>query len=156
MTFPVLNRFIRPICVVKSLISKRRFRNRKLKYAIQNSPCSGSGGDFSFRFPARHRFGGMVQKSISEKSISFSISSSVGNGIMPRSSYIKGKVLGEGTWGIVYEATRKTDNLAVAIKRIKSRPGDRSGVNFSGLREIKYLKELRHKNIIQVSHLPLS
>ena len=33
--------------------------------------------------------------------------------------YLRGAALGEGTWGSVYEAKRKSDGLKVAIKRIK-------------------------------------
>jgi cyclin-dependent kinase 7 len=61
-----------------------------------------------------------------------------------------GKFLGEGTWGSVYEASRRSDGLRVAIKRIK--PGDpKLGMNFTALREIKYLRELRHTNVVDVS-----
>jgi len=35
------------------------------------------------------------------------------------SSYRLEKVLGEGTWGLVYEAFRENDNTKVAIKRSK-------------------------------------
>ena len=38
---------------------------------------------------------------------------------MSSDKYIRGRNLGEGTWGIVYEATRKIDGLRVAIKRMK-------------------------------------
>ena len=63
--------------------------------------------------------------------------------------YMRGAALGEGTWGHVYEATRKLDNLKVAIKRIK--PTDAHlGVNFTALREIKYLQEFRHENVVNV------
>jgi cyclin-dependent kinase 7 len=69
-------------------------------------------------------------------------------------------VLGEGSWGVVYLASRamapglKEDSTAphmVAIKRIKPSPVPKEGVNFTALREIKYLRELRHENIIDVS-----
>jgi cyclin-dependent kinase 7 len=66
--------------------------------------------------------------------------------------YVKGRSLGEGTWGRVYEATRKKDNVVVAIKRIKQiTEGRNDGVSFSALREVKYLREIRHRNIIEVS-----
>ncbi len=35
------------------------------------------------------------------------------------SSYRLEKILGEGTWGLVYEAFREFDNTKVAIKRSK-------------------------------------
>lgn len=70
---------------------------------------------------------------------------------MPSEDYVKGRTLGEGTWGRVYEANRKSDNLIVAVKRIKQiLEGRNDGVSFSALREVKYLRELRHRNIIEV------
>lgn len=75
---------------------------------------------------------------------------------MPSEDYVKGRTLGEGTWGRVYEANRKSDNLIVAVKRIKQiLEGRNDGVSFSALREVKYLRELRHRNIIEVSHLSI-
>jgi serine/threonine protein kinase len=35
------------------------------------------------------------------------------------SKYLKGELLGEGTWGSVFSAERRSDSLKVAIKRIK-------------------------------------
>jgi cyclin-dependent kinase 7 len=71
--------------------------------------------------------------------------------------YVKGRSLGEGTWGRVYEATRKKDNMVVAIKRIKEiTEGRNDGVSFSALREVKYLREIRHRNIIEVINHTLS
>jgi cyclin-dependent kinase 7 len=66
------------------------------------------------------------------------------------SKYLKGVQLGEGTWGTVFEAERRSDSLRVAIKRIKSM-FTHLGVNFTALREIKYLKFVRGPNIIDVS-----
>ncbi len=65
-------------------------------------------------------------------------------------NYIRGVALGEGTWGQVYEATRKSDNKRVAIKRIK--PMDpHLGINFTALREIKYLREFKSDHVVDVS-----
>ncbi len=65
------------------------------------------------------------------------------------SKYIKGDQLGEGTWGHVYQASRRSDGLVVAVKRIK--PMDPLlGINFTALREIKFLKELKSPNIVDV------
>ncbi|RYY88158.1 hypothetical protein EON63_02915 [archaeon] len=66
------------------------------------------------------------------------------------SKYIKGVLLGEGTWGSVYQASRRTDGQIVAVKRIK--PMDPLlGINFTALREIKFLREIRHTNVVDVS-----
>lgn len=71
------------------------------------------------------------------------------------SKYDRGVHLGSGTWGDVYESFRKSDGLKVAIKRIK--PGtDRTGMNFTALREIKYMKELRSINVIDLKDVFLS
>jgi cyclin-dependent kinase 7 len=66
------------------------------------------------------------------------------------SKYLKGRQLGEGTWGTVFEAERRKDQLLVAIKRIKPMYVH-LGVNFTALREIKYLKVVRGANVIDVS-----
>ena len=74
-------------------------------------------------------------------------------------NYTKGIKLGEGTWGHVFEATRRIDGSKVAIKRIKpinraTDPHLPPGVNFTAIREIKYLKELKDSiNIIEVQNL---
>lgn len=65
------------------------------------------------------------------------------------SNYILGKLLGEGTWGQVYEGFRDDDDTKVAIKIIKSRD-EHLGLNFTALREIKYLKRSNHPNIVKV------
>jgi serine/threonine protein kinase len=78
---------------------------------------------------------------------------------MSLSNYIKGNKLGEGTWGHVFESTRRSDGLRVAIKRIKPINSQVDGhlppgVNFTALREIKYLQELKLcPNIIKVTLL---
>lgn len=64
--------------------------------------------------------------------------------------YYTGKFLGEGTWGLVYEATRKADGSQVAIKKIKPMPQKELGMNFTALREVKYLKELKSINVVEV------
>lgn len=63
--------------------------------------------------------------------------------------YIKGQILGEGTWGQVYQATREHDNVEVAIKRFKPRDVQ-NGINFSAIREVKYLKNIISPFIIKV------
>eukprot|EP01038_Epipyxis_sp_PR26KG_P013244 gene13244-17750_t len=67
-------------------------------------------------------------------------------------SFIRGKLLGEGTWGSVYEAIDKRTNERVAIKRIKQMDAH-LGVNFTALREIKHLKYLRSPNIVNMKEV---
>ena len=64
--------------------------------------------------------------------------------------YDRGALLGEGTWGLVYQASRIEDGIQVAIKRIKPAPRIEEGISFSAMREIKYLNQLKHENIIEV------
>jgi cyclin-dependent kinase 7 len=66
------------------------------------------------------------------------------------SKYLQGRKLGEGTWGTVFEATRRSDGIQVAIKRIKPMEPE-LGMNFTALREVKFLKELKCVNVVDVS-----
>ena len=50
----------------------------------------------------------------------------------------------------MYLSTRVTDQREVAIKRIKQSPVMKEGVNFTAIREVKYLSKLKHENIIDV------
>ena len=63
--------------------------------------------------------------------------------------YIKGAVLGEGTFGVVTKAEDTLTQKVVAIKKI--RLGNyREGINFTAIREIKLLQELRHPHVIEL------
>nr|CAB3461587.1 unnamed protein product [Digitaria exilis] len=63
--------------------------------------------------------------------------------------YLKGENVGEGTYGVVNKAVDTKTGKIVAIKRI--RIGEhKEGVNFTALREIKLLKELKDPNIIEL------
>ncbi len=66
-----------------------------------------------------------------------------------KSKYIRGNLLGSGTWGEVYESSRISDNRKVAIKRFKA-IDMHLGINTPTLREIKFLRELHHPNIVEV------
>ena len=63
--------------------------------------------------------------------------------------YERGRVLGEGTFGQVYEAYRRKDQLKVAIKRLKGNDPN-GGIDRTVLREIKFLQELHEPNIIKL------
>jgi cyclin-dependent kinase 7 len=58
--------------------------------------------------------------------------------------------IGEGTYAIVYigHAISKNVSTKVAIKKIK--PAFTDGLDMSAIREIKYLKELSHPNVIKL------
>ena len=57
--------------------------------------------------------------------------------------YDRGEVLGQGNFAVVYQCIRKSDKRKVAMKRMKNQTSNVTiGVDFTGLREIKYLKTL--------------
>ncbi|KAB2064929.1 hypothetical protein ES319_A09G054600v1 [Gossypium barbadense] len=64
--------------------------------------------------------------------------------------YLKREVLGEGTYGVVYKAIDTKIGQIVAIKKIRLGK-QKEGVNFTALREIKLLKELKAPNIIELT-----
>lgn len=63
--------------------------------------------------------------------------------------YLKRELLGEGTYGVVFKAIDTKNGKIVAIKRIRLGKY-KEGVNFTALREIKLLKELKDPNIIEL------
>ncbi|KAE8554558.1 hypothetical protein EYB25_003097 [Talaromyces marneffei] len=66
-----------------------------------------------------------------------------------RRRYVKDKKLGEGTYAVVYLGyLRETPSSLVAIKKIKVNAEYRDGLSMDAIREIKYLQELSHPNII--------
>ena len=66
-----------------------------------------------------------------------------------RSKYVKDKKLGEGTYAIVYLGHLSRDpSSLVAIKKIKINTEFRDGLSMDAIREVKYLQELSHPNII--------
>ena len=63
--------------------------------------------------------------------------------------YQKNKIIGEGTFAVIYEATSAETSQKVAIKKIKM--GDTSyGIDIGALREIRSLQQLRHENIVDL------
>ncbi|KAI9739540.1 MAG: TFIIH complex serine/threonine-protein kinase subunit kin28 [Cirrosporium novae-zelandiae] len=63
--------------------------------------------------------------------------------------YKKGKKLGEGTYAIVYLGHVISDpSKLVAIKKIKVQTEYRDGLSMDAIREVKFLQELSHPNII--------
>ncbi|KAJ9211510.1 hypothetical protein DTO166G4_6877 [Paecilomyces variotii] len=66
-----------------------------------------------------------------------------------RRKYVKDKKLGEGTYAIVYLAHLRTDPSSLfAIKKIKVNTEYKDGLSMDAIREVKYLQELSHANII--------
>ena len=66
-----------------------------------------------------------------------------------KQKYVKDRKLGEGTYAIVYLGHLKADpSSLVAIKKIKVNTEYRDGLSMDAIREVKYLQELSHPNII--------
>ncbi|KAJ1402674.1 Protein kinase domain [Sesbania bispinosa] len=63
--------------------------------------------------------------------------------------YLKREVLGEGTYGVVYKAIDTQTGQTITIKKIRLGK-QKEGVNFTALREIKLLKELKDPKIIEL------
>lgn len=63
--------------------------------------------------------------------------------------YTKLNRIGQGTYGVVYKAQNTQNKEIVAIKRIKFESQE-EGIPSSAIREIALLKELKHKNIVQL------
>jgi len=65
--------------------------------------------------------------------------------------YVKGKKLGEGTYANVYLGHARHDPaVLVAIKKIKVQQQYQDGMAPDAVRELKYLRELHHPNIISL------
>ncbi|KAF8317157.1 CMGC/CDK/CDK7 protein kinase [Clavulina sp. PMI_390] len=57
--------------------------------------------------------------------------------------------VGEGTYAVVYRGRNATSNLRIAIKKIKV--GEfKDGLDMSAIREVQYLRELSHPNVIKL------
>ncbi|KAH7072848.1 kinase-like domain-containing protein [Paraphoma chrysanthemicola] len=68
-----------------------------------------------------------------------------------RSQFVQGKKLGEGTYANVYAGHYRDDPSAlVAIKKIKFNAEFKDGIAPDAIREIKFLSELSHPNIIKL------
>ncbi|CCK68222.1 TFIIH complex serine/threonine-protein kinase subunit KIN28 KNAG_0A05580 [Huiozyma naganishii CBS 8797] len=66
-----------------------------------------------------------------------------------RESYSKENKVGEGTYAVVYLGTRQSDSKKIAIKEIKTSEF-KDGLDMSAIREVKYLQELEHPNVIRL------
>ena len=68
-----------------------------------------------------------------------------------KNKYIRGKELGEGTYAVVYEGHLRSDpSQLVAIKKIKVQKEYSDGIAPDAVREIKFLQELSHANIVRL------
>ena len=95
--------------------------------------------------PKRKMFNCPAPRPQKKRQVNISISNSIDN-------YNKIRVLGEGAYGLVYQAIDKNTNQVVAIKKIKqTEEDDKYGVSTTILREISVLQETcSHKNIVSL------
>ncbi|KAF9006001.1 CMGC/CDK/CDK7 protein kinase [Cyathus striatus] len=63
--------------------------------------------------------------------------------------WTKEKKVGEGTYAVVYQGREATTGRKVAIKKIKVGQF-KDGLDMSAIREVKYLRELKHQNVIEL------
>lgn len=63
--------------------------------------------------------------------------------------YSKDKKVGEGTYAVVYLGHQLDSNRKIAIKKIKV-GHFKDGLDMSAIREVKFLRELRHPNVIEL------
>ncbi|AMD20055.1 HCL096Cp [Eremothecium sinecaudum] len=68
---------------------------------------------------------------------------------MTAEKYTKEKKVGEGTYAVVYLGTREGDGRPVAVKEIKTSQF-KDGLDMSAIREVKYLQEMNHVNVIEL------
>lgn len=69
--------------------------------------------------------------------------------------YLKEKKVGEGTYAVVYLGKQVDTKRRIAIKEIKTGLF-KDGLDMSALREVKYLQELKHPNVIELIDVFLS
>lgn len=72
--------------------------------------------------------------------------------------YSKERKVGEGTYAVVYVGRRETEEKGderIAIKEIKT-GGFKDGLDMSAIREVKYLRELHHANVIGLLDIYMS
>ncbi|TEB36700.1 Pkinase-domain-containing protein [Coprinellus micaceus] len=63
--------------------------------------------------------------------------------------WLKDKKIGEGTYAVVYQGREAGTNRKIAIKKIKVGQF-KDGLDMSAIREVKFLRELKHKNVIEL------
>lgn len=66
-----------------------------------------------------------------------------------KDSYLKEKKVGEGTYAVVYLGKQQLTARPIAIKEIKT-SAFKDGLDMLALREMKFLRELEHPNIIEL------
>lgn len=75
--------------------------------------------------------------------------SAVAQNLAIRNLYAKVEKVGEGTYASVFLARNIKTGQKVAIKKIKI-VSNENGMDVTAIREVKFLKELSHPNVIKV------
>ncbi|XP_017962398.1 cyclin-dependent kinase 2 [Drosophila navojoa] len=70
-------------------------------------------------------------------------------------NFPRAEKIGEGTYGIVYKACNNRTGQVVALKKIRLE-GESEGVPSTAIREISLLKNLKHKNVVQLFDVVIS
>lgn len=68
------------------------------------------------------------------------------------SNYIKTEKKGNGTYGVVYRAVDKKNNIEVALKKMICAIED-EGIPSTAIREISLLREIDHPNVIKLLNI---
>ncbi|AET38858.1 TFIIH complex serine/threonine-protein kinase subunit KIN28 Ecym_3371 [Eremothecium cymbalariae DBVPG len=71
---------------------------------------------------------------------------------MTSEKYTKTKKVGEGTYAVVYLGIKQSDGRQIAVKEIKTSQF-KDGLDMSAIREVKYLQEMKHINVIELVDL---
>ncbi|KAI8386550.1 Serine/threonine-protein kinase KIN28 [Nakaseomyces glabratus] len=74
---------------------------------------------------------------------------------MERAEYTKEKKVGEGTYAVVYVGTKQSTGRRIAVKEIKTSEF-KDGLDMSAIREVKYLQEMQHVNVIELVDIFMS
>ncbi|KAI8987018.1 kinase-like domain-containing protein, partial [Pilobolus umbonatus] len=69
--------------------------------------------------------------------------------LLTERKYQQDTKVGEGTYAVVYKGTSLTSGRTVAIKKIKMGQF-KDGLDLTAIREVKYLQEIRHPNVIEL------
>ncbi|GMM29554.1 TFIIH complex serine/threonine-protein kinase subunit [Martiniozyma asiatica (nom. inval.)] len=64
-------------------------------------------------------------------------------------NYTKSRKLGEGTYAVVYLGKQVATGRECAVKEIKT-DQFKDGLDMSAIREVKYLQEMKHENVIEL------
>ncbi|CCD23365.1 TFIIH complex serine/threonine-protein kinase subunit KIN28 NDAI_0B03310 [Naumovozyma dairenensis CBS 421] len=75
--------------------------------------------------------------------------STANNTPIAKVEYTKEKKVGEGTYAVVYLGTKQSTGRQIAVKEIKTSEF-KDGLDMSAIREVKYLQEMQHDNVIEL------